>query len=116
MAEWRDDIPIYRQIAETLIARCLDGTYQDGDMLPSVRQLADEFSVSPLTGAKVIKQLEQLDITVKRRGIGFQIAGGATEKLLHSERRKFLSDDWPGIEAKLRLLKIDLDDLMGRAL
>jgi len=109
--EWQTDLPIYKQMTDIVIARILNGTYNDGDLLPSGRHLADEFDVSSLTGAKVVREVESLGLTSKKRGIGFQLNPGARRKLLDMERKKFLQGEWPAIARRLALLDIDIAKL-----
>lgn len=108
---WDEDQPIYRQITDLLITRILDGIYREGELLPSVRQVADEFSVSPLTAAKVFQELDKDNVTVKRRGIGSEVRSGVRERLLKQERERFLIKEWPQLRARLKRLDIDLNDL-----
>ncbi|MEM1104974.1 MAG: GntR family transcriptional regulator [Pseudomonadota bacterium] len=108
---WNDDQPIYRQIADIIVARVLDGTYPEGELMPSVRQVAGEFDVSPLTAAKVFQELDKADLTVKRRGIGAEVREGARKRLLRSERERFLTREWPEIRTKLKRLGLALTDL-----
>ncbi|MGD2134134.1 MAG: GntR family transcriptional regulator, partial [Maricaulaceae bacterium] len=88
--EWNEDQPIYRQIMDAVIGGILDGAYPEGELLPSVRQLAVDFDVSPLTAAKVFQELSRENLTEKRRGIGFEVRKGVRRMLLERERRKFL--------------------------
>jgi len=106
--QWNEDQPIYRQLMERLIARILDGTYPEGRMLPSVRQLASDCEVNPLTAAKAYKELARDGLIEKLRGEGLIVAGGAREWLLKRERSRFLKGEWPGLRARLRRLGIDV--------
>ena len=110
---WDEDQPIYRQITDLLITRILEGIYPEGELLPSVRQVADEFSVSPLTAAKVFQELDKDSLTVKRRGIGTEVRSGARERMIKQERERFLTKEWPELRARLKRLNIDLRDLRG---
>lgn len=114
MAEmtWNEDQPIYRQIVEAIIGGILEGRYREGELLPSVRQLAVNFGVSPLTTAKVFQELANEGVTEKRRGIGFEVRKGVRKALLQRERRKFLEQEWPELRARLKRLEIDIEDLM----
>ena len=112
---WDEDQPIYRQITELLITRILDGAYPEGELLPSVRQVADEFSVSPLTAAKVFQELDKDNLTVKRRGIGAEVRPGARERMLKQERDRFLTKEWPTLRARLKRLNIDLNELIEQS-
>ena len=110
-AAWNDSQPIYKQIMDTVIGRILEGAYPEGELLPSVRQLAVDFDVSPLTAAKVITELSRENITEKRRGIGFEVRKGVRKALLHRERKRFLDEEWPEIRARMRRMEIEIRDL-----
>lgn len=110
--EWNEDQPIYRQIMDAMIGGILDGAYPEGELLPSVRQLATAYDVSPLTAAKVFAELSRENLTEKRRGIGFEVRKGVRRMLLERERRKFLEKEWPELRARLQRLDIDIEDLM----
>jgi GntR family transcriptional regulator len=112
--KWNEDQPIYRQIMDAVIGGILEGAYPEGELLPSVRQLAVDFEVSPLTAAKVFQELARENLTEKRRGIGFEVRIGVRQALLQSERRKFLEQEWPDLKARLERLGISLDELMRR--
>ena len=111
VAVWNDGQPIYKQIMDTVIGRILEGSYPEGELLPSVRQLAVDFDVSPLTAAKVITELSRENITEKRRGIGFEVRKGVRKVLLHRERKRFLDEEWPEIRARMRRMGIEIRDL-----
>ena len=111
MSDWNEDQPIYRQIADILVSRILDGTYAEGELMPSVRQIASEFDVSPLTSAKVFQELDKDDLTEKLRGIGAEVRAGARKRMLKLERERFLTREWPEIRSKLKLLGIKLSEL-----
>jgi GntR family transcriptional regulator len=106
--QWNEDQPIYRQLMERLIARILDGSYREGEMLPSVRQLASDCEVNPLTAAKAYKELARDGLIERLRGEGLIVANGAREWLLRRERSKFLKGEWPNLSARLRRLGIDV--------
>ncbi len=108
---WNDDQPIYRQITDVIIGRILNGTYAEGELLPSVRACAEEFDVSPLTAAKVFQELDKEDLTIKRRGIGAEVSPGSRTDLLKRERQKFMKVEWPEVLKRMQQLGIDLEDL-----
>jgi len=110
-ASWTEGQPIYRQIMEAMIGRILEGSYPEGELLPSVRQLATDFGVSPLTAAKVLTELSRENLTEKRRGIGFEVRKGVRKVLLHRERKKFMEEEWPEIRARMKRMGIDMRDL-----
>lgn len=93
------------------MARILDGAYQEGDLMPSVRHLASEYGVNPLTAAKAVQELA--DLTEKRRGIGLFIKSGVREALLKRQRKQFLREEWPKIEERIERLELDLRDLLN---
>lgn len=110
-ATWNDGQPIYRQIMEAVIGRIMDGAYAEGELLPSVRQLASDFEVSPLTAAKVVTELARENLTEKRRGIGFEVRKGVRKMLLHRERKRFLEEEWPEIRSRMKRLGVEMRDL-----
>lgn len=113
--KWSEDQPIYRQIIAILIARLIEGVYAEGGELPSVREITDEFSVSHLTAAKVVQELNKEDIAVKRRGGKSEVRPGARAKILKREREQFLKSEWPELQKRLARLEIDVEDLFNGA-
>ena len=113
--EWNDSQPIYRQIRERVVAMILDGLIQEGEPLPSVRVVAAESRVNPLTVLKAYQQLVDEGLVGKRRGIGMYINAGAPELLRLAERHKFLTEQWPDIHAAIRRLGLSLEELLGAA-
>ena len=109
--KWNDGQPIYRQITDIIIGRILDETYVEGELLPSVRQFAAEFDVSPLTAAKVFQELDKEALTVKLRGIGTEVSPGSRSSLLKRERNKFIEIEWPDILERMVKLGLSLEDL-----
>jgi GntR family transcriptional regulator len=107
---WNEDTPIYRQLAEQVVARILDGSYQEGEMMPSVRQLASQYGVNPLTAAKAVQELA--DFTEKRRGIGLVIKEGVRNLLLKRQRKQFMREEWPIILERIERLEIDPHELL----
>jgi GntR family transcriptional regulator len=113
--EWNANQPIYRQIRERIIAMILDGVLNEGDSLPSVRTVAAEYRVNPLTVLKAYQQLADEDLVEKRRGLGMFINTGARASLLTAERRRFLSEEWPVITATIERLGLTPQDLLTSA-
>ena len=109
---WDEDRPIYRQLMEELIAGIIDRTYPEGELLPSVRQLAEQFLVNPLTVARAYRELG--DLTETRRGIGLAVREGVREAVLERERRQFLRDEWPALRDRIERLEIDPEELLDR--
>ncbi len=110
--EWNDRQPIYRQLRDRVVAMILDGVLAEGDPLPSVRTVAAEYRVNPLTVLKGYQQLVDEQLVEKRRGLGMFVNSGARELLLRDERHRFLSDQWPSIAATIRRLGLSLPDLI----
>src|SRR5437773_5971135 len=94
MHEWNDSQPIYRQLRDRVVAMILDGVLNEGDPLPSVRNVAAEFRVNPLTVLKAYQQLVGEELVEARRGLGMVVIDGAWDLLLKGERQKFLTDRW----------------------
>ena len=109
---WDEHLPIYRQLMDLLIHRILDETYPEGEMLPSVRQLASDFQINPLTVAKVYKELARDDLTEKKRGEGLIVKKGVRALLLKREKTKFLKEEWPQIKGRMERLDIDVKSLL----
>ena len=95
---------------DQIVARIIDQTYREGDMLPSVRQLASDYLVNPLTAARAYRELEEF--TETRRGIGLVVKGGVRDILLKRERKRFLREEWPAIRERIKALELDVDELL----
>jgi GntR family transcriptional regulator len=111
--EWNDSQPIYRQLRDRVIVMILEGVLNEGDPLPSVRNVAAEFRVNPLTVLKAYQQLADERIVEKRRGLGMFITAGARQLLLQAERQKFLNEQWPVIRATIERLGLTPQDLLS---
>jgi GntR family transcriptional regulator len=112
-SHWNDGQPIYRQLRDKVVAMILDGVLADGDALPSVRSVAAEFTLNPLTVLKGYQQLVDEALVEKRRGRGMFVTTGARTLLLKGERQKFLEHEWPRIAATIERLGFDAADLLG---
>ena len=110
--EWNDSQPIYRQLRDRVVAMILDGLLKDGDSLPSVRNVAAEFRVNPLTVLKGYQELVDEDLVEKKRGLGMFIKEGARHRLLQDERKKFLAEDWPRLYATMQRLGLTPEELL----
>jgi GntR family transcriptional regulator len=109
--EWNDSQPIYRQLRDRVVAAILDGVLAEGDSLPSVRTVAAEFRVNPLTVLKGYQQLVAEELVESRRGLGMYVNAGARDRLQVDERQRFLTDQWPGVRATIERLGLTTDDL-----
>jgi GntR family transcriptional regulator len=110
--EWNDSQPIYRQLRERVVAMILDGVLKEGDPLPSVRNVAADYRVNPLTVLKSYQQLVDEELVEKRRGVGMFIRAGARKLLLQGEREKFLAEEWPRIHATMLRLGLTPEELL----
>src|ERR1700692_2333791 len=113
--EWNDSQPIYRQLRDRVVAMILDGVLKEGDPLPSVRNVAAEYRVNPLTVLKGYQQLVDEGVGESRRGLGMFINAGARSLLLQGERQKFLGEEWPRIHATIQRLGLKAEELLNGA-
>jgi GntR family transcriptional regulator len=111
--EWNDNQPIYRQLRDRVVAMMLDGLLKDGDALPSVRNVAAEYRVNPLTVLKAYQQLADEQLVEKRRGMGMYMTTGARAQLLAGERERFLKEQWPQIRTTIQRLGLSPRELLG---
>src|SRR5687767_2602924 len=113
--EFSDSQPIYRQLRDRVVAMILDGVLEEGDPLPSVRNVAAEYRVNPLTVLKAYQELVDEELVEARRGRGMFIKPGARNRLLEGERQKFLSEHWPRIHATIQRLGLTPQELLDAA-
>lgn len=111
--DWNDSQPIYRQLRDRVVAMILDGVLNEGDPLPSVRNVAAEYRVNPLTVLKGYQQLVDEQLVEKKRGRGMFINAGARDLLLQGERQKFLEAEWPKIVATIQRLGLQPAELLA---
>ena len=112
---WNDTTPIYLQLKEKVVAMMLDGALKPGDALPSVRQVAADFQLNPITVSRAYQELVDEALVEKRRGLGMYVNDGAPEKLLASERERFLREEWPKVLVRIERLGLDLRSLVEAA-
>jgi GntR family transcriptional regulator len=113
--EWNDTQPIYRQLRGRVVAMILDGLLKEGEALPSVRTVAAENRINPLTVLKGYQELVDQGVVETRRGRGMFVTPGARDLLLHTERQKFLSEDWPHLHTTIQRLGLTATDLLNTA-
>jgi len=113
--EWNDSQPIYRQLRDRVVAMILDGVLKEGDSLPSVRNVAAEYRVNPLTVLKSYQELVDEELVEKRRGLGMFVKTGARDLLLRAERQKFLMDEWPRVQSTIQRLGLSTKELLNGA-
>jgi len=110
--EWNDSQPIYRQLRDRVVNLILDGVLKEGDPLPSVRNVAAEYTVNPLTVLKGYQELVDENLVETKRGRGMFVREGALALLLSGEREKFLGEQWPRVQATIRRLGLSAADLL----
>ena len=113
--QWSDGAPIYRQLKERVIAMMLDGLLKPGDALPSVRQVAAEYQLNPITVSRAYQELADEALVEKRRGLGMYVTEEASKKLLASERERFLHEEWPLVIERIQRLGLTTEQLLKSA-
>src|SRR5580765_4631744 len=112
--QWDESLPIYRQLRDRVVAMILEGVLKEGDPLPSVRNVAADFRLNPLTVLKGYQQLVDESLVEKRRGLGMYVSSGARNALMKDERQRFLDEEWPRVYATIQRLGISADELVRR--
>ena len=110
--KWNEDQPIYRQLRDRVVAMILEGVLGDGDALPSVRNVAAEYRLNPLTVLKGYQELVDEGLVEKKRGRGMFVNDGARVQLLKDERKRFLAKEWPQVQATIERLGLDAAELL----
>jgi GntR family transcriptional regulator len=110
---WSDGAPIYRQLKDRVIAMMLDGLLKPGEALPSVRQVAAEYQLNPITVSRAYQELADEGLVEKRRGLGMFVTEEASKQLRVSERERFLKEEWPAVAERIQRLGLDLQDLLN---
>ena len=113
--QWSDGAPIYRQLKERVIAMMLDGELKPGDALPSVRQVAAEYQLNPITVSRAYQELADESLVEKRRGLGMYVTEEAAKKLLVNERERFMKEEWPLVLERIQRLGLSLEELLAPA-
>ena len=111
--KWSDDIPIYRQLRDRVVAMILEGVLGDGDALPSVRNVAAEYRLNPLTVLKGYQELVDEGLVEKKRGRGMFVNEGARKQLLKDERERFVKQEWPKVLETIERLGLDVGTLLA---
>jgi GntR family transcriptional regulator len=110
--KWNEDLPIYRQLRDRVVAMILEGVLGDADALPSVRNVAAEYRLNPLTVLKGYQELVDEGLVEKKRGRGMFVTDGARDRLLKDERARFLEKEWPQVQATIKRLGLDAVSLL----
>lgn len=114
--DWTDDQPIYRQLKDKVVTAIMEGSLAEGEALPSVRNIAVDLQINPLTASKAYQELVMDGLVEKKRGLGMFVIDGARNKVLEAERAKFLDEEWPRMLETIRRLGFDVDELLKRGL
>ena len=112
MHDWDDSIPIYLQLRGTVLKRILSGSLQEGEAVPSVRQVAGDEKINPLTVSKAYQMLVEEELLEKRRGLGMFVREGAKQRALARERELFISEEWPKVLSRISDLGLDVQKLL----
>jgi len=110
--QWNDNAPIYRQLKERVIAMLLEGVFKPGDALPSVRQIAAEYQLNPITVSRAYQELVDDALVEKRRGLGMFVTEHAAKKLRSDERERFLKEQWPQVLEHISRLGLSVEELL----
>jgi GntR family transcriptional regulator len=113
--QWSDGAPIYRQLKDRVIAMMLDGLLKPGDALPSVRQVAAEYQLNPITVSRAYQELADEALVEKRRGLGMYVTEEAAKKLMGNERERFLREEWPLVMERIQRLGLSMQELLESA-
>ncbi|EED32615.1 transcriptional regulator GntR family [gamma proteobacterium NOR5-3] len=110
--EWTEGQPIYRQLRDLVIQRVMDGSFPEGEAIPSVRQVATDYRINHLTVGKAYQELVEMGLLEKRRGLGMFVASGARNSLTNDEQQRFLDDELPAFVARVRMLGLAMDEVI----
>ena len=108
---WNSREPIYRQLRDRAAERILDGDWPEGEAAPSVRKIANDLRVNPITVSRAWQMLVDEQLLEVRRGLGMYVAAGARERLREAERKRFLEREWPAMVERIDRLGLRLEDL-----
>jgi len=114
--DWTDDQPIYRQLKDKVVTAIMEGSLREGEALPSVRNVAVEMQINPITASKAYQELVMDGLVEKKRGLGMFVVDGARDKLMEAERERFLNEEWPRVMETIRRLGLDADALLKSGL
>lgn len=113
--DWTDDQPIYRQLKDKVVAAIVEGSLREGEALPSVRNVAVDLQINPITASKAYQELVMDGLVEKKRGLGMFVVDGARSKLVEAERDRFLNEEWPRVMETIRRLGLDIEALLKRS-
>ena len=111
--EWNDSQPIYRQLRDLVVERIMDGSFAEGEAVPSVRQVASDYQINHLTVGKAYQELVDEGLLEKRRGLGMFVTSGARNSLTNNEQERFLQDEVPAFAERVRILGLPMNEVVG---
>lgn len=112
--DWTEDQPIYRQLKDKVVAAIVEGSLREGEALPSVRNVAVDLQINPITASKAYQELVMDGLVEKKRGLGMFVVDGARSKLVEAERERFINEEWPRVMETIRRLGLDAETLLKR--
>ena len=110
--DWTDDQPIYRQLKDKVVTAIMEGSLPEGEALPSVRNVAVDMQINPITASKAYQELVMDGLVEKKRGLGMFVVGGARDKLMQAERDRFIKEEWPRVLDTIRRLGLNAEELL----
>ena len=110
--QWKENQPIYRQLKELVVERIMDGSFVEGEAVPSVRQVAADYQVNHLTVGKAYQELVELGLLQKRRGLGMYVTAGARSALTRQEQQQFMDEELPAFAERVKMLGLDLEKVV----
>ena len=110
--DWTDDQPIYRQLKDKVVTAIMEGSLREGEALPSVRNVAVDLQINPITASKAYQELVMDGLVEKRRGLGMFVVDGARDRLVEADRERFINEEWPRVLETIRRLGLNVDELL----
>ena len=110
--DWNDNQPIYRQLAQRVQDSILEGALAEEHPLPSVRNLAADMQLNPITVSRAYQLLVDEGLVEKRRGLGMFVRPGARKRLVRLQQEQFLQQEWPRLLERIRQLDLDPEPLV----
>ncbi|WP_020400583.1 GntR family transcriptional regulator [Kordiimonas gwangyangensis] len=110
--DWTDDQPIYRQLKDKVVAAIMEGSLREGEALPSVRNVAVDLQINPITASKAYQELVMDGLVEKKRGLGMFVVDGARDRLMEAERDRFIKEEWPRVLETIRRLGLNAEELL----
>lgn len=114
--EWNDKQPIFKQLRDMVVERIMDGSFPEGEAVPSVRQVASDYQINHLTVSKAYQELVEAALLEKRRGLGMFVTPGARQSLTHNEQHSFINDEVPAFAERIKVLGLDMKDVVEQLL